>query len=73
MAGFLKVNSNVKCTKETQKKSHVQSTPTKMKDYTNNTLTGCISTEPRQTDITKNRPHIKINSYITTKTNKRTI
>ena len=31
-----------------------------MKDKTN-TLTGCISTEPRQKDITENKPNSKSN------------
>ena len=51
------------------KKSHGQSTQVKMKNNTNNTMTGCIRTEPHQMYITKNRPTIKV---ILIKTNKRT-
>ena len=53
-------------------KSYIQNTPAKRTDNTN-TLTGCISTEPRQMDITENRTNSKSNINNRIKKNERTI
>ena len=60
MAGCLKYRDTSYVSKK-HKKSHGQSTHVKMKNNTNNTMTGCISTEPRQISITKNRANSKSN------------
>ena len=44
---------------QTNTKTHI--IKTKMKDNTINTMTGCISTDPRNMTIIKNRPNSKSN------------
>ena len=54
MASCLEYRATSYVSKE-HKKSHEQSILAKMKDNTNNTLVGFISTEPCQMDITINK------------------
>ena len=65
MIGLIKYSYSYSCSYS------IQNTPVTMKDNTN-ALMGCISTNPRQMDVTENNHNSKININNRTKTNERT-